>query len=212
MATSKQTVELSPLPCPDQPQASEPAQRERNSSDGRKKNRKYRYKRQGYHKVERENARIVEARNFLSGITLDSHYRAPVEATEQDSSLHHTPSKHSGPGAQESKMELALPTDELANLYELYTQSQRRQHSPVKLPPTRSQDMGLEYSTQYPVNRSTSLFDAATTPGSEQRKPLLQYLGQTKSLGSSIEPGGIRYFGRDQKFPVDSRYAFEQSL
>lgn len=191
-------------------EAGEPIQRERNCSEGRRRNRKYRYKKQGYHKVERENARRVEARNFLSGITLDSHYRAPVETSEQSSSLTHTPSKLSGRGpspGEESKVELT----ELANLYELYTQSRRHQHSPIKLLPTRSQDVGLDYSTQYSVNRSASLFEAGT-PGSEQKKPLLQYLGQTKSLGSSIDSGGIRYFGRDQKFPVDSRYVSQLSL
>lgn len=196
MATSRatETVEQAPLPLLLHGT-------ERPFSDNKKKNRKYRYRKQGYHRMERENARRVEARNFLSGITLDSHYRTPVETQEQDISLFHVPSKHGG-STEESKVE--VPDDEMARLYDLYAHN-----SPVKLPPSRSQDLGFDYSSHshHIVNRSSSLYEpTVTTPSSERKKLSLQHLPHTKSLGSSIEAGDIRYFGELQEFPVDSRY------
>lgn len=188
---------------------SEAVQYERTSSDTKRKNRKYRYRKQGYHKTERENARRVEARNFLSGITLDSHYRTPVEAQEQDPALLPVSSKHSASTAAEDAMtELSQSIsqgDEMASLYELYSH-----HSPVKLAPSRSQEHTLEHTFDHLphnlINRSTSLHDAVTTPSYEHRKTSLHHVGHTKSLGSSLECGGVHYLGRLRDFPVDSRY------
>jgi hypothetical protein len=201
-----ETVAQTSLPTPLPLQPTENVQNERHSSDTRKKNRKYRYKKHGYHKTERENARRVEARNFLSGITLDSHYRTPTETQEQSPSLLHTPSSHSGL-VEECKIEI-IPADEMANLYDLYN------HSPVKLPPSRSQELGFDYSmhhplVNHPVNRSTSLYEA-TTPSSELKK--LSHLAQAKSFSNDVGGGDIRYFGRHHRFPVDSRYVLKLSL
>lgn len=198
-AKATETVEQTPLSLPLHGSASA----ERSSSDSKKKNRKYRYRKQGYHKMERENARRVEARNFLSGITLDSQYKAPIETQEEDTCMFHVPSKHGGSSMEESKVELP---DEMDRLYDLYAHN-----SPVKLPPSMSLDLGFDYSSHsyHMVNRSTSLYESATsTPSCERKKLSLQYLPHTKSLG---EVGDIHYFGRPQEFgyqefPVDSRY------
>lgn len=181
------------------------AENEQASSDTRRRNRKYRYRKQGYHKTERDNARRTEARNFLSGITLDSHYRVSVETQEQTPPLFHESSKHSGLTTEDvllSNVELPQ-ADEMPSLYELYSN-----HSPVKVPTSRSQtqDIGFDYviHTHHLVNRSASLHESVSSPTPEPRK--MHHIAHTKSLGSSIECGDIRYFGRGREFPIDSRY------
>lgn len=180
-----------------------------NSSDTKRKNRKYRYKKLGYHKTERESARRIEARNFLSGITLDSHYRTPVEVEEQEPLLLHDASIHGGSTIEDavlSKTELPQ-ADAMAVLYELYNR-----HSPVKVPQSKSHDIGFEYlmHAHHLVNRSSSLVESVSTPTPEHKK--FPHIAHTKSLGSSVgmgsslETGGIRYLNRVKEFPVDSRY------
>ena len=51
-------------------------QQPQDSAHLRKKKKKNRYLKQGYHKSERDDSRRVAARAFLSGITRDSHLRA----------------------------------------------------------------------------------------------------------------------------------------
>ena len=63
-------AELQTSPSPPQPQAQD------NTTHLRKKRKKSRYLKQGYHKSERDDHRRVTARAFLSGITRDSHLLA----------------------------------------------------------------------------------------------------------------------------------------
>ena len=54
------------------------------SSHLRKRRKKSRYIKQGYHKSERDDSRRVTARSFLSGITRDSHLQNGGQVTAQD--------------------------------------------------------------------------------------------------------------------------------
>lgn len=50
----------------------------------RKRRKKSRFIKQGYHKSERDDSRRVAARSFLSGITRDSHLQNPGQVPAQD--------------------------------------------------------------------------------------------------------------------------------
>ena len=55
-----------------------------NSAQLRKKRKKSRYVKQGYHKSERDDYRMIAARAFLLGITRDSHLREPLVGQQPD--------------------------------------------------------------------------------------------------------------------------------
>ena len=76
-----------------------------NSVQLRKKKKKSRYLKQGYHKSERDDYRRVAARAFLSGITRDSHLREQQQHTQLD--LRQAPSGEDGGNA--SSLTLAIP-------------------------------------------------------------------------------------------------------
>ena len=185
------------------------------SSETRRKNRKQRYRKHGYHKTERENSRRVEARNFLSGITLDSHCRLPAETQEQDIVLQVT-SQQSGlaSSVEDGLMSTSdllsekLPHSEnlhdmASDLFELYSSH----HSPVKVALSKSQEQGFDYSLTPIISRSASLFEAASTPTYEQRRAGLHHIAYSKSLGCSVDTGDVHYCGHFTKFPVmNSRY------
>lgn len=194
-------------------------ERYQSSSETRRKNRKHRYRKQGYHKTERENSRRVEARNFLSGITLDSHCRLPAETQEQDTVILQMASQQSGVTSSVedglmSSSDLLLSEkllhsenlhDMASDLFELYSSH----HSPVKMALSKSQDQGFDSSQTPVINRSASLFEAASTPTYDQRRAGLHHIAYSKSLGSSVDTGEVHYCGQFTKFPVmNNRYLY----
>lgn len=78
------------------------------SSQSRKRRKKNRFLKQGYHKAERHDARRVAAKAFLSGITRDSHLqrREPV-ASEETASAPYSP----GPTSVASRRALVISED-----------------------------------------------------------------------------------------------------
>lgn len=173
--------------------------------DTKRRHRKHRYRKHGYHKTERENARRVEARNFLSGITLDSHLRSPNELPDQDSTLLLPLNRRLSGGTEGVVFNSDLPpTEELhemaANLFEFYTRS-----SPVKLDASRSQEYGFDAVLSTPLNRSASVFEATPTPSHEQRRMGVGL--HSKPMVSSMDGGEIRYFTNFKGVPLtDNRY------
>ena len=180
--------------------------------DTRRKHRKYRYRGQGYHKNERESARRVEAKRFLSGITLDSHLRPPSEALDKETAL----KQHGSASSiveELVKSNPDLPNSEklhemAASLYDFYSH-----HSPVKMALSRSHELfdGSPYNPSTPVSRSVSVVES--TPGAivsyEQRKASLHHMPHSKSLGFPTEGGPIHCYGNFKKFPLvplDNKY------
>lgn len=179
-------------------------------SESRRRHRKHRYIKQGYHKTERENSRRVEARKFLSGITLDSHLRTPLELAQQnqDPAIQHQYGRVT-PGVEEGLMpSTAEKLHEMAdNLLELYSR-----HSPVKMASSRSSEHAAAGSPL--LNRSASLFDSGfgATPTYEQKRLGLQQIAQSKSTGCSVDGasvggggGGVHYCKRPMRPNPDSR-------
>lgn len=93
--------------------------------------------------------------------------------------------------------------DMASDLFERYSSH----HSPVKIALSKSQDQGFDSSQTPMINRSASLYEAATTPSYEQRRAGLHHIAYSKSLQSSVDTGEVHYCGQFTKFPVmNNRY------
>ncbi len=155
----------------------------------KRRHKKHRYRKHGYHKSERDNSRRVEARAFLSSITLDSRFSPALDLD----SIAHTPSgspkaRLRGFPASEERV-----TSHQSQLHEIaaHLLGLSHAHSPMKLTPSRSHDHDLNsssYSNNMPfmVTRSTSLFESssASTPGHDQLSKRVS-LTYSKSMGGS---------------------------
>lgn len=146
-----------------------------NATHSRRKRKKGRFIKQGYHKSERDDARRVAARAFLSGITLDSHRQpsmggGPMEVPS-DISLAYSPRPVSA-----ASVHSRVITDELATqgsssmelglkLYEI--QLDFAQQPSHKLTPSKSAvDKSFEASSPvypYLLNRSASCIESPVT-------------------------------------------------
>lgn len=113
----------------------------------RRRRRKGRFIKQGYHRSEREDARRVAARAFLSGITLDSHLQqfhrsrenspTPV-AGEQGNKLTEDSCLPDGPSAASLR-----PITPPRRLHELLLDTSSLHYSPYKIYPSKSHDNSL---------------------------------------------------------------------
>lgn len=167
------------------------------TSTGRRR-RKNRFIKQGYHKSEREDARRVAARAFLSGIVLDSHLRQQnqdnLESINQSESISHgqifqersgsfrfTPnrplssmSRHSNPlQLTDDNSATDLLLSGARKLYELgIALDISHHHSPSKSALSKSFDR----SSTSPMHPPTTLLFDSSSP--EKRK-LLNQLGRS---------------------------------
>ncbi len=171
--------------------------------DTRRKHRKYRYRGQGYHKNERESSWRVEARRFLSGITLDGHLRPPVELQDKDTTLKQhisTISLEEGVKSNSDLQNSEKLHEMAANLLKFYSH-----HSPVKMALSRSHELGFDsspFKPSTPVGRSVSVVEPTFTPvGHEQKRSSFQHVPHSKSMGSSVEGDVIHYYATFKKFP-----------
>lgn len=176
-------------------------ERPHTSSSSKRKQKKYRYKRQGHNKYDRDDARRVEARTFLSSITLDTYKgRSPASGELEDvevtilssaspSALRRKPNvpaqvmeegRLSG-GIQLGEQRLHEMAADMFNL---------RKHSPLKMTSSRSHEHDFEHippNLSSPLVRSMSLFDPNVSymPSLEQKKISLQQMGHSRSMGST---------------------------
>ena len=145
-----------------------------NPIHSRRKRKKGRFIKQGYHKSERDDARRVVARAFLSGITLDSHLQSVGGDISSDVNL----GPYSPRPTSVASMHSRVVTEDLAvqgsasielglKLYEIQLDfAQQTQH--VKLTPSKSTDKSFEALTPAPagvLNQSAASFES---PASER--------------------------------------------
>ena len=113
----------------------------------RRKRKKGRFIKQGYHRSERDDARRVLARAFLLGITLDSHLqqRAGTISAGETGAVPRSPgplSVSSGRSrsvmAEDTSLQTGPPASELSRKLQDIQLDMLSQHYPLKLTPSRS--------------------------------------------------------------------------
>ena len=149
-----------------------------NPVHSRRKRKKGRFIKQGYHKSERDDARRVAARAFLSGITLDSHLQSvgggPMDVSSDVSLAPYSPrptsvaSMHSRMVADDLAIQGNASVELGLKLYEIQLDfAQQTQQSLHKLTPSKSAvDKTFEASSPVPaclLNQSASSFESPVT-------------------------------------------------
>ena len=151
----------------------------------RRRRKKARFIKQGYHKSERDDARRVAARTFLSGITLDRHLRQGAGILENyipsySPGPHSVASRHSKISSDDTSIQLGLSSTNV--IIRPTTPPSRRLHeilqdSPFKVVPSKSLDQQA-YSPVHPylVNRSMSCIESPVSENTfwSDRRQLLQ--------------------------------------
>ena len=193
MATGEQLLTITP---------SAPPQHQDllHSSTPRRKHKKCRYIKHGFQKSERENAKRNEARAFLSGITLDSNLRTPLEVYDMDSNSNVTSTVISASTRLSSSIQAPEDSSSLqyfeklhemaANLFEVDPRQ-----SPVKLTPSIEPQ-----SNPIAVTRSAYCIEAVSTPNYDPRRHTVQPISHSKSVGYTGDSGEIHYFGNFRKW------------
>ena len=185
--------------------------KQHNASSTRHRQKKYRYKRQGHHKYDKDNARRMEARAFLSGITLDtlkSRSTAAGQLEDVDVTIFYASSPNAvrkKPNSSAQVMEVGLVSCGLqpgeqrlhemaAEMYDLHN------HYSLKLTPSRSHEHDFEHNLPNCPSlllRSSSMFDSSVvyTPSYEQRK-ISVGPGQSDvgMLGMGSDPTGMIHY------------------
>lgn len=192
--------------------------------NSRKKRKKGRIIQKGYHKSEREDARRVAAKAFLSGIFLDSHLQPQTQPIAHDpevNTVHEafdsTPSRPTSDSSRHSNVLLLGDESLQANtevsgegrLYEiaLDTLPQLQHSSPSRMTPSKSLD--YNFGTPSPVkpvvfSHSASVFETQ----SERRQANIMALAHKRWQALDASPAVYHLSSLTDKHPdwlVDSR-------
>ena len=170
-----------------------PSRDNHGSSQSRKRRKKNRFFKQGYHKAERHDARRVAARAFLSGITRDSHLqrREPV-ASEEAVSAPYSPGPTSVASrralvlAEDVSLHLQPPTPDVELLATLCD-------FPVESSSSKSweQAMSPEQLKSCLIQRSQSCVEPPNLGMSPRRQAQHQPLGRTHSMTMPDVPAPV---------------------
>ena len=179
---------------------------QQNTVSAGRRQRKYRYKRSGHHRHEKDNARRKEARTFLSGITLDT-FKTRTTTAAEFGELEVTILTGTSPSTVLKKSNASMQVMEDVLVTSRFQPVEQRlheiaadlfdlpKHLPLKQSSFRSQEHNLEHTLpnySSPIVRSSSLFDSSVThtPNYEQHKRILQQMGHSSlGLGGGVESG-----------------------